>query len=66
MCGFIHSTLVTEPVSLIGLAASNSAAKEWCAIAGTDASSNPRPAAAKASFVLIEQPPRRNAFLAGT
>jgi len=29
--GFAHTTFVTAPVNLNGFAASNSAAKEWCA-----------------------------------
>jgi hypothetical protein len=29
VCGFVRSTFVTDPVSMIGLFASNSAAKEW-------------------------------------
>ena len=31
MCGFIHSSFVTAPVSVTGLFASNSAANEWWA-----------------------------------
>src|SRR5215831_16917610 len=31
MCGFVHSIRETVPVSVTGLVASNSAAKEWCA-----------------------------------
>jgi hypothetical protein len=29
MCGFVHSTFVTLPVSVIGFAASYWAANEW-------------------------------------
>src|SRR6185503_7795923 len=36
MCGFCHSTFVTEPTSVTGLLASNSAAKEWCAWTGSE------------------------------
>src|SRR3954466_15246185 len=34
-CGLIHSILVTVPFNVTGFLASNSAAKEWCASAGT-------------------------------
>src|SRR5213593_3115997 len=34
MCGFAHSTFVTAPFSVMGLFASNSAAKEWCVDTG--------------------------------
>ncbi len=36
-CGFIHSTRVTVPVSVIGWFASNSAENAWCADTGTTA-----------------------------
>ena len=36
-CGLIQSSLVNEPVRLMGLAESNSAAKEWCAKTGAAA-----------------------------
>src|SRR5215470_960671 len=39
MCGFVHSTFVTLPVSVIGFDASYSAANEWCARAGSAAAS---------------------------
>src|SRR6185436_18166226 len=35
MCGFIHSTLTTLPVKVIGLFESNSADTEWWAASGT-------------------------------
>src|SRR6266850_4967465 len=35
MWGFIHSTFLTTPVTLIGLLTSNCADSEWCAISGT-------------------------------
>src|SRR5437762_647627 len=52
MWGFCHSTLVTVPVNVTGLLASNSAAKEWCASTGTAARSRPR-AATKTEIFLI-------------
>src|SRR5262245_48018628 len=41
MCGFAHSMLVTAPLSVTGLFASNSAANEWCAETGWAAASRP-------------------------
>src|SRR6267154_2057707 len=52
MWGFCHSTLVTVPVNVTGLLASNSAAKEWCASTGTAARSRPK-AATKTEIFLI-------------
>ena len=47
----MNSTLVTLPRSLIGLSASNSAAKEWWASAGVAVST---PAAARRRFLMTD------------
>src|SRR5262245_45135734 len=39
-CGLLHSILMTVPLIVTGLFASNSAANEWCARIGTAAATN--------------------------
>src|SRR5262245_37330467 len=41
MCGLLHSTLVTTPVTLTGFVESYSAANEWCAKASVGAAMKP-------------------------
>src|SRR5256885_4458740 len=56
MCGFAHSSFVTEPWSVTVLFASNSAAKEWWATAGlTNASATTT--ARIGPFMCINAPP---------
>src|SRR5215510_724439 len=58
MCGFIHSTFLTVPVTLMGLDVSNWAASEWCANAGTLLSSSPATITKEANETdFIEIPP---------
>src|SRR6267142_5015988 len=60
-CGLIQSILVNFPFSRIGLLLSNSAAKAWCAIAGTAAAT--RPTKSMAAIVTFITFPSVNAKL---
>src|SRR5215475_14323686 len=52
-CGLIQSSLVSEPVRLMGLLASNSAAKEWCAKTGAAAATISAAAMIHARLIFI-------------
>src|SRR5262245_48773040 len=58
MCGLYHSSLVTDPVSVIGLFRSYCAAKEWCATTERTGA-NTASVRAKAAMlrVVIVEPP---------
>src|SRR5436309_4504781 len=49
MCGFVHSTFFTTPVTLTGLVASYSAASEWWARRGTATTTVAAPATSAAT-----------------
>src|SRR3970282_2202872 len=58
MCGFVHSTLRTTPVTLTGWARSNSAEKEWWANAAVSQRlKKNRTMAAAISFFAMTLPP---------
>src|SRR5712671_4281109 len=56
MWGFVHSILVTVPVTVIDFSWSNSAANAWCASTGATDTVK-RPAVKIASFIFIAVSP---------